>query len=203
MLNADPVNPVWRPTCPWDPGYGRLGGGGGGGWRHFVSWVRRIFCRLGTRQKTVSTVTGRHRRIFGIILAHRTRVRVAQISYYNNVGWFHPSVSGKSRFTGFWRGLGDLKKFRTPTDKKSSEPKNSKNMLKPFFCCGSKIYGFVGNGAIFFRFRPLLPPLGAVRTEKAVFRPKQNSDTKKGRKPCRKGSGFRDIFLFSAPGALF
>ena len=26
MLNADPVNPLWGPMCPWGPGYGRFGG---------------------------------------------------------------------------------------------------------------------------------------------------------------------------------
>ena len=31
MLNVDPVNPVWAPMCPWDPIYGRFGGG----WRLF------------------------------------------------------------------------------------------------------------------------------------------------------------------------
>ena len=25
MPNADPVNPVWGPICPWGPGYGRFG----------------------------------------------------------------------------------------------------------------------------------------------------------------------------------
>ena len=34
MLNADPVNPVWGPMCPWGPSYGRFGGAGG----HFVGW---------------------------------------------------------------------------------------------------------------------------------------------------------------------
>ena len=26
MLNADPVNPVWGPMCPWGLRYGRAGG---------------------------------------------------------------------------------------------------------------------------------------------------------------------------------
>ena len=29
MLNADPLNPVWGPTCPWGPRYGRFWGGSG------------------------------------------------------------------------------------------------------------------------------------------------------------------------------
>ena len=61
MLHADPVNPVWCPTCPWDPRYGRFWGSFG------------LFCWLGTgfvgygpnQQKTVLAVTRRHRPVFG------------------------------------------------------------------------------------------------------------------------------------------
>ena len=39
----------------------------------------------------VLAVTGRHRGIFGIFLAHPNRVRIAQLSYVDDVGWCLPN----------------------------------------------------------------------------------------------------------------
>ena len=47
MLNADPVNPVWGPMCPWGPRYGRFFFGGGG--LGAISSVGDRFCGLGTQ----------------------------------------------------------------------------------------------------------------------------------------------------------
>ena len=102
MLNADPVNPVRGPTCPWDPRYGRFGGG----WGPFRRLGTGCVCWEPNRQKTVSSLTRRHRSVFGNVLARRNCVCVAQFSYSDDVGGFHLSFSRKSRFTGFWRGLG-------------------------------------------------------------------------------------------------
>ena len=52
-------------------------------------------------------------------------------------------------------GSGHLEKFRGPTDKKNGPPKNRK-----------KVENFVKNEAIYFPFWPLVPPKGAVCTEK-------------------------------------
>ena len=49
MLNADPVNPVWGPMCPWGPSYGRLGGGGG----HFFGWGLVLSVRDQTEEKKI------------------------------------------------------------------------------------------------------------------------------------------------------
>ena len=80
-----------------------------------VPLVRDQFCRLGTQLAkncfgfNLTPPTG----IFGISLARRNRVRAAQLSCSNDVGWFHPFFFLRnSRLTNFWRGLGDLQKFR-------------------------------------------------------------------------------------------
>ena len=106
MLNADPVNPVWGRTCPWDPRYGRFGEGLGA-----VSSVGAQFCQLGTQP--TKNCFGRNLAppVLGIFLAHQNRVPVSQLSCSDDVGWFHASFSRNSRFTGFWRGLGDLENF--------------------------------------------------------------------------------------------
>ena len=64
-----------------------LGGAGG----HFVSWGPVLSVRDPTDKKTVLAITRRHRGVFGNVLAHRNRVRVAQISYYDDVEGCHPS----------------------------------------------------------------------------------------------------------------
>ena len=103
MLNADPLNPVWAPMCPWGPRYECSGGAWG------------PFRRLGTgcvgsgpnRQNPVSAATRRHREV----LAHRNRARVAQLSYSDNVGWFYPSFREIRELLVFG-GLGDLEECR-------------------------------------------------------------------------------------------
>ena len=104
MLNADPVNPVWGPMCPWGLGYGRFWGR----WGPFRQLGTGSVCYGPNRQKTVLAIARRHQGVFGNVLAHRNRVRGAQLSYSDDVGGFHPSFffSRKSRSTGFWRGLG-------------------------------------------------------------------------------------------------
>ena len=69
MLNADPMNPVWGPTCPRDPRHSRLGGRAGG---HFVGWGPVL---------SVWALPQHHLRVFGNFLAHWNRVRAAQLSY--------------------------------------------------------------------------------------------------------------------------
>ena len=64
----------------------------------------------------------------------------------------------------FFEGSGHLKKFRAPTDKEKLTRNNRKTCF--IFVAVSKNVFFGNNGAIFFRFRPLVPPIGAVRTEK-------------------------------------
>ena len=79
-----------------------LGGAGG----HFVSWGPVLSVRDPTDKKNVLAITWRHQGVFGNVLAHRNRVRVAKLSYSDDVGGFYPSFLRKSRFAGFWRGLG-------------------------------------------------------------------------------------------------
>ena len=79
---------------------------------HFVGWGPVLSVRDPTNKKPVSVVTRRHSGFFGNVLAHLAhlahlnRVRVAQLSHVDDVGWFHPSFLRNSRFTVFWRGLG-------------------------------------------------------------------------------------------------
>ena len=80
MLNADPVNPVWGPMCPWGLGYGRFGGR----WGPFRQLGTGSVYQEPDGRKTVSAVTRRHRGVFGNVLAHWNRVRVAQLSYSRN-----------------------------------------------------------------------------------------------------------------------
>ena len=42
-------------------------------------------------EMAVLAVTRRHRGVFGIFLAHRNRVRIAQLSYIDDVGWCLPN----------------------------------------------------------------------------------------------------------------
>ena len=77
---------------------------GAGG--HFVGWGLLLSVGDPTDKKTVLAVTGRYGAVFGNVLAHRNRVRVAQLSYSDDAGGFHLSFSRKSQFNGFWRGLG-------------------------------------------------------------------------------------------------
>ena len=61
--------------------------------------------------RAVLAVTWRHQGVFGIFLAHRNRVCVAQLSYFDNVGWYlknFPAI----RDLLVLGGLGNLEKFR-------------------------------------------------------------------------------------------
>ena len=109
MLNADPVNPVWGPMCPRGPRYRRSGGGGLGG--HFVGWGPVLFVRDPTD------------------VAHRNRVRVAQLSLCHNVGWFYLSFSRNWRFAGFWRS-GGLREISRPVWGPNT-PKNAQKWIFP------------------------------------------------------------------------
>ena len=46
-----------------------------------------------------------------------------------------PTLDFFEKITIYWflEGFGHLEKFRAPTDKKNSDPKKSKNMLKIYF----------------------------------------------------------------------
>ena len=66
-------------------------------------------------------------------------------------------------FGGVWA----LREIPGPDRQKEFDPKKIEKKLNFIFLrCGLKKYVFVKNGAIFFRFRPLVPPIGAVRTGK-------------------------------------
>ena len=75
-------------------------------------------------------VTRPTRRFFGNVLAHWDCVRVAQLSYSDDVGWFHPSFPRKSRFTAFRRGLGTWRNSGPLPTKKFGPEKNRQNVLK-------------------------------------------------------------------------
>ena len=90
-------------------------------------------------RESVLAVTRRHWRVFGNVVAHGNRVRVAQLSYSEKIG-----------------GSGHLEKLQAPTDKKKDLKKIEKN-LDFYFCCGFKKCGFVQNRAIFFVFGPRCP----------------------------------------------
>ena len=126
MLNADPVNPVWGPMCPWGPGYGRLGGGWGP--------LRRLgtgFVGQGpSREKIVLAVPPA---IFGNDLAHRDRVRVAQLSYSDDVGT--ASFYDLLVFGGIWA----LREILGPNRQKKPDPKKiEKHVEILFFVAVSK-----------------------------------------------------------------
>ena len=104
-----------------------------GGGLGAVSSVGYRFCRLGTeptknhfgRTSAPPASFGK----FGIFLAHRNRVCVAQISCSDDVGWFHPSFSRYSLFTGFCRGLGEfLGEISRPPGARNG-PKMPKNVF--------------------------------------------------------------------------
>ena len=132
MPNADPMNPAWGPTCPWEPRYGRFAGGLGA-----VSSVGDRFRWLGTQPTKNRFATRHHRPVFGIFLAQRNRVCVAQLSCCDEVACFHTSFSRNSRFPGFRRGLGDLEKFRDPV----WGPERVKNAQKWIFPVSGAVLG--------------------------------------------------------------
>ena len=119
MLNADPVDPVWGPMCPWGPGYGRSGGG----WGPFRCLGTGLVCREPNLQKTVSAVTRRHRGAFGNVSVHRKRVRDSPLSSSDDVEGFHPSFFKKIAIYWFSEGSGHLEKFQAPTDEKQIDRK--------------------------------------------------------------------------------
>ena len=111
--------------------------GGAGG--HFVSWGPVLSVRDPTDTKPVLAVTGRQGGVFGNVLAHRNRVHVAQLSYSDDVGGFHPSFFEKIAIYWFLEGSGHLEKFRAPTDKKKNDPKKNDKKVENFiFRCGFK-----------------------------------------------------------------
>ena len=135
---------------PWGPGYGYLGGS----WGPF-RWLETGFVGWGSnQQKSVLAATGRHRQVFDSILAHRDRVRVAQLSYPNDVGWFFEKIKI------YWvlEGFGHLEKFRGTNKKKIGPEKIEKHVEIFFSVAVSKKYVFVKNGAIFFPFSALGAP---------------------------------------------
>ena len=151
MVNAAPVSPVWGPMCPWGPANGRFFWGLGA-----ILSVGDRFCRLGTQPTKIRF--GRNSAppgSFGNVLAHRNRICVAQLSYSDNAGGFHPSFPGDSRFTGFWRGLGTWRNSGPKLTKRISPKKIQKKIV---FSSKTELF--------LFRFRPLVPPIGAVLTEK-------------------------------------
>ena len=120
MLNANPVKPVWGPMCLWDPGYGRFQGG----WGRFVGWGPDLSVRDSTNEETGSAVTRRRRGVFRNLLAHQNRVRVAQISYGDDVG----------QCLGFFLAICDLLVLGVPGTKRNFAaargPKQAKNTKK-------------------------------------------------------------------------
>ena len=63
----------------------------------------------------------------------------------------------------FLEGFGHLEILGPNGQKKIGTKKHAEKII---LCCGFKKYAFVKNGAIYFRFRPVVHPIGAVRTEK-------------------------------------
>ena len=116
-------------------------------------------------------------------MAHRNRVRVAQLM----LGGFHPSFGENGDllvFGGVW-ALGEI-----------PGPNRQKNC--PIFRCGFKKCVFVKKGAIFFRFRPLVLPIGAVRTKKTQpFSGQKKSDLQKIEKHAE------NLFLVAVSNHVF
>ena len=80
-------------------------------------------------------------------------------------GWTR--VFEKIAIYWFLEGSGHLKKFWAPTDKKIDPKKNEKKKLKFYFSWGfQKNVSSSKTERIVFRFQPLVPPIGAVRTGK-------------------------------------
>ena len=66
-------------------------------------------------------------------------------------------------------GLWALREIPGPNGPKKMDPKKVEKLVDFFvFHCSFKKYAFVKNGAVFFRFRPLVHLIGAVRTEKTL-----------------------------------
>ena len=107
----------------------------------------------------VWAVTRRHRRVSGLVRAHRNCVRIVQPfsnATLRSASFIFPR---KSRFTGF-RRLGTGVFRVSPTTKFAAE-----KIDVCFSRCGFTKCFFVENGAIFLFFWPLVHPLGALRTE--------------------------------------
>ena len=102
VRNADPVNLFGVPCATGVRDMAVFFGGGVGA----ILSVGDRFSRLGTRP--TKKCFGRNSAPpvgFRDSLPHQNHVRVAHLCYFDDVGWFHPSFSRNSPFTGFWRGL--------------------------------------------------------------------------------------------------
>ena len=82
----------------------------------------------------------------------------AQLPYSDDVAGFHQSFSRNRVFGGVWA----LREMRGPNLQIKIEPKTSKFFL--FFVAVSKMSSRQKQ-SVFFRLRPLAPPIWAVRTE--------------------------------------
>ena len=106
--------------------------GGAGG--RFVGWGPV----LSVGNPTVSAVTRRHRGVFGHVLAHRNRVRVAQVSYSDDLGSVI-QVFRENRDLLVLGGVWALREIRGPNrQKKCDPPKIDKKVEIFIFRCGFK-----------------------------------------------------------------
>ena len=104
--------------------------GGAGG--HFVSWGPVLSVRNPTNKKPVLAITRRHRGVFGNVLAHRNRVRVAQLSYSDDVGGFHPSFL-RNRDLLVFGGVSALREIPGPNRQKNFDPKKIGKKIRNFY----------------------------------------------------------------------
>ena len=77
-----------------------------------------------------------------------------------------PKFFEKIAIYWFLEGSGHLKKFRAPADKNNLTPKESKKKVEIFMCVAVSKNDFSSKRERFFRLWPLVPPIGAVRTER-------------------------------------
>ena len=101
---------------------------------------------------------------FSGFLAYCNRVCVAQLSYSDDVGWFHPSLFQKIAIYWLLEGFGHLEKFRAPTNTRTR--KKLKDTLKFLsFVAASKNIFSSQPEHFSFRFWPLVHSTGAEKIQ--------------------------------------
>ena len=97
----------------------------GGAGDLFVSWGAVLSVRDPTDKTTALDVTRRHQGVFGNLLAHRNRFRVAQLSYCAYVGGF-TQVFRENRDLLVFGGVWALREIPGRNRQKKCDPQKSK-----------------------------------------------------------------------------
>ena len=150
--------PCLTSHVPLRPGIWPFGGGEAGG--RFVVWGPVLSVGNPTDKKPFRPELGATGAFSGTAFALRNFLTLTMLGSFTR-------VFRENRDLLVFGGVWALREIPGLERQKPLDPKTIKKTSWKFvFCCRFKKCVFVKNGVIFFRFRPLVSPIGAVHTEK-------------------------------------